>query len=153
MLVGESTVVSFEREANQVDALVSRGKVAISQAKDHSIEVRVKYGETVVTPVAGDYTSGKVVVAKQGVSVATKEGSLRVAGGGRVLDVPTGKEATLTKDSAGSTPGVKAVELHQTGTEAGSQGSFLGDPVEDSDCDRDDRSLGPHKPPKCTHTH
>src|SRR6202007_2985074 len=90
MLVGENTVVSFEREANQVDAVVSRGKVAISQAKDHSIEVRVKYGETVVRPVAGDYTSGKVVVAKQGVSVATKEGSLRMEGGGRVLDVPTG---------------------------------------------------------------
>jgi hypothetical protein len=151
MLLGENTVVSFERQANQVNALVSRGEVGISQPKDPAIQVRVKYGKTVVSPALGSYTSGKVVVTKQLVSVETTAGSLRLEGNGQVLDVPGGREAMLTKDSAQSAAGLKAVALHQTLGAAGSERSFMGEPPEDFDCDKDDRTLSPHKPPKCQH--
>jgi|GEM_PF-4863282 len=151
MMLRENTVVSFERQGNDVSAAVSLGEVAISQTKDHTLQVHVKLGKTSVTPGAGYYSSGKVVVTKQLTSVATKEGSLRLEGAGHVLDVPQGKVAMLTKDSAESAMGLHASALHETLPAAGFERSSFGSKPEDSDCDRDDRSISPHKPPKCVH--
>ena len=95
MALGRETEASFLRDASAVEVLLGHGDVAMYQASNRT-GMKVKAGEYEVTPATGYKTLGEVAMLNGVVTVTSKEGSLRVAGAGRTVDVAAGKSLTLT---------------------------------------------------------
>lgn len=99
MQFGRETEASFLRESNAVEVLLGHGDVAMYQA-DGRTGMAVKAGEYEIAPATGYKTLGEVAMLNGVVTVTSKQGSLKVAGAGRTMQVPTGKTVTLTTTTA-----------------------------------------------------
>lgn len=99
MAFGRETEASFLREANAVEVVLGHGNVSMYQA-DARTGLTVKAGEYEIAPAAGYKTLGEVAMLNGVVVVTSKQGSLKVAGAGRTLDVAQGKTVTLSTTTA-----------------------------------------------------
>ena len=105
MAFGRETEASFLREGNGVEVVLGRGDVSMYQA-DNRLGVAVKAGDYEVAPANGYKTLGEVAMLNGLVTVTSKQGTLKVAGAGRTLEVGEGKTVTL---------GTKVARAPQTG--------------------------------------
>src|SRR5579872_6099740 len=94
MAFGRDTEASFLRDTNAVEVLLGRGDVSMYQAENKS-GLRVKAGEYEITPATSYKTLGEVAMLNGLVTVTSKEGSLKVNGEGRAIEVAQGKTVTL----------------------------------------------------------
>jgi len=158
MAFGPETTASFQRDEHAVTVALSSGNVSLYHA-DGRVPLRVQAGAVTVEASPGYRALGEVAMADGAVVVTAKEGTLRVNDGLRTLEVPKGKTITVktkTAPTAGAR-GSPKVGGGRTGLKAGVLGAgaagviLAAEPSEDNDCDKDDRSPSPHKPPKCPH--
>lgn len=100
------TVASFERDSNQVTALLTGGNASVYQPTDDNVPLRLKVGNLSIVPVAGFRTLGEVAVTDQEVVVRTSEGLLRVEteGTGQMFQVPKGKEVKFVPKKTAAAP-------------------------------------------------
>jgi len=104
MALGRQTEASFMREANGVEVVLGRGDVSLFQA-DSRLGVAVRAGEYEVAPEGGFKTLGEVAMLNGVVTVTSKQGTLKVVGDGRTVEVAQGKTITLgTKSNRSATP-------------------------------------------------
>jgi hypothetical protein len=99
MAFGRETEASFLREANAVEVLLAHGNVSMYQA-DNRTGLAVKAGDYEIVPAAGYKTLGEVAMLNGVVTVTSKQGSLKVAGAGRTLQVAQGKTVSLNTTTA-----------------------------------------------------
>jgi len=95
MAFGRETEASFLREANAVEVVLGHGNVSMYQS-DSRTGLMVKAGDYEIAPAAGYKTLGEVAMLNGVVTVISKQGSLKVAGAGRTVDVAQGNSITLT---------------------------------------------------------
>jgi hypothetical protein len=105
MAFGRETEASFLRETDAVEVVLGHGDVSMYQA-DQRTGLKVKAGEYEVAPAGSYKTLGEVAMLNGVVTVTSKEGTLKVAGAGRTVEVAQGKTLTL---------GTKAARAPQTG--------------------------------------
>jgi hypothetical protein len=93
MVFGRHTVASFERESNEVTALLDRGSVSVYHAMDDLVALRLEVGNLSIMPAEGFGTLGDVAVTDEGVVIKTALGLLRVEaeGTGQAFEVPKGE--------------------------------------------------------------
>jgi hypothetical protein len=94
MVFGRDTVASFVRNTNEVTVLLGQGSVSVFHGAN-GMPVRMKMGDISVVPVSGFKTLGEVAMLNGAVVVTAKEGSLRVEGSGKVVNVAQGKTITV----------------------------------------------------------
>jgi hypothetical protein len=99
MAFGRDTEASFLRGSNGVEVLLGRGDVSMYQS-DGRLGVAVKAGEYEVKPATGYKTLGEVAMLNGLVTVTSKEGALKVEGGGQTIEVAQGKTITLGTKTA-----------------------------------------------------
>lgn len=99
MAFGRETEASFLRESNAVEVVLGHGDVSMYQA-DQRTGVKVKAGDYEVAPASGYKTLGEVAMLNGVVTVTSKEGTLKVAGAGRTVEVAQGKTLTLGTKTA-----------------------------------------------------
>jgi hypothetical protein len=99
MALGRETEASFLREANAVEVVLGHGNVSMYQA-DNRTGLSVKAGDYQIAPAAGYKTLGEVAMLNGVVTVTSKQGSLKVAGAGRTVEVAQGKTVTLNTTTA-----------------------------------------------------
>jgi len=99
MAFGRETEASFLRGSNGVEVLLGRGDVSMYQS-DGRLGVAVKAGDYEVKPATGYKTLGEVAMLNGLVTVTSKEGSLKVEGGGQTVEVAQGKTVTLGTKTA-----------------------------------------------------
>jgi hypothetical protein len=99
MAFGRDTEASFLRGSNGVEVLLGRGDVSMYQS-DGRLGVAVKAGEYEVKPATGYKTLGEVAMLNGLVTVTSKEGALKVEGGGQTIEVAQGKAITLGTKTA-----------------------------------------------------
>jgi hypothetical protein len=99
MAFGRETEASFLRESNEVEVVLGHGDVSMYQA-DQRTGVKVKAGDYEVSPAGNYKTLGEVAMLNGVVTVTSKEGSLKVAGAGRTVEVAQGKTVTLGSKTA-----------------------------------------------------
>ena len=105
MAFGRETEASFVRETNAVEVVLGQGDVSMYQA-DQRTGLKVKAGDYEVAPAGAYKTLGEVAMLNGVVTVTSKEGTLKVAGAGRTVEVAQGKTLTL---------GTKTARAPQTG--------------------------------------
>jgi len=105
MALGRETEASFVRETNAVEVVLGQGDVSMYQA-DQRTGLKVKAGDYEVAPAGAYKTLGEVAMLNGVVTVTSKEGTLKVAGAGRTVEVAQGKTLTL---------GTKTARAPQTG--------------------------------------
>jgi hypothetical protein len=105
MAFGRETEASFLRETGAVEVVLGHGDVSMYQA-DQRTGLKVKAGDYEVEPAGSFKTLGEVAMLNGVVTVTSKEGTLRVAGAGRTVEVAQGKTLTL---------GTKTARAPQTG--------------------------------------
>jgi hypothetical protein len=91
MVFGHDTVASFERQSNEITALLDRGNVSIYHPVDDSTAVSLKIGNLSIAPAPGFKTLGQIAMAGGTLVVSTSEGLMRVDGTGQRLEIPKGK--------------------------------------------------------------
>ncbi len=91
MVFGHDTVASFERQSNEVTALLNQGNVSLFHPIDDTTAVRLKIGNLSIAPAPGFKTLGQIAMAGNILVVTTSEGLLRVEGTGQTLEIPQGK--------------------------------------------------------------
>jgi hypothetical protein len=94
MAFGRETEASFLRGSSGVEVLLGRGDVSMYQS-DGRMGIAVKAGEYEVRPATGYKTLGEVAMLNGLVTVTSKEGALKVEGGGQTIEVAQGKTITL----------------------------------------------------------
>ena len=99
MAFGRETEASFLRESSAVQVLLGRGNVSMYQADGRS-GLTVKAGDYEVAPATGYKTLGEVAMLNGVVTVTSKQGTLKVAGAGRTVEVAQGKTVTLGTQTA-----------------------------------------------------
>jgi hypothetical protein len=99
MAFGRETEASFLRGTNGVEVLLGRGDVSMYQS-DGRLGVAVKAGDYEVKPATGYKTLGEVAMLNGLVTVTSKEGALKVQGGGQTIEVAQGKTVTLGTKTA-----------------------------------------------------
>jgi len=99
MAFGRETEASFLRETGAVEVVLGQGDVSMYQA-DARTGLKVKAGDYEVAPASGYKTLGEVAMLNGVVTVSSKEGTLRVAGAGRTVEVGQGKTLTLGTKTA-----------------------------------------------------
>lgn len=105
MAFGRETEASFLREADAVEVVLGHGDVSMYQA-DQRTGLKVKAGDYEVAAAGAYKTLGEVAMLNGVVTVTSKEGTLKVAGAGRTVEVAQGKTLTL---------GTKTARAPQTG--------------------------------------
>jgi hypothetical protein len=96
MVFGRETAATFLREADAVTVTLKAGNVTMYHPETGTA-VRVKIGELVIEPGKGYATEGEVAMLGGSVVVTAKEGTLRVAGGKRAMEVKKGQTMTIRK--------------------------------------------------------
>ena len=99
MALGRETEASFLRETNAVEVMLAHGNVSMYQA-DGRTGLAVKAGDYEIAPAGGYKTLGEVAMLNGVVTVTSKQGSLKVDGNGRTLQVAQGKSITLSTTTA-----------------------------------------------------
>lgn len=99
MAFGRETEASFLRGSSGVEVLLGRGDVSMYQS-DGRLGLAVKAGEYEVKAATGYKTLGEVAMLNGLVTVTSKEGALRVEGGGQTIEVAQGKTVTLGTKTA-----------------------------------------------------
>ena len=94
MAFGRETEASFLRGSSGVEVLLGHGDVSLYQS-DGRMGLAVKAGEYEVKPATGYKTLGEVAMLNGLVTVTSKEGTLKVEGGGQTIEVAQGKTVTL----------------------------------------------------------
>lgn len=100
MVFGRDTVASFDREADGISATLAKGSVSVYHSAADKSALRTKVGDGVVTPVSGFVTVGEIAMIGNNLVVSTKEGEMKLEGGGKSLIVPKGKSVTIVPKSA-----------------------------------------------------
>ena len=101
MVFGSESTVSFSRETDAVTAVLGQGNVSLFSL-DGGAGMRVKVGEVTIAPAKGFKTMGEVAMANGSITVATKEGLLRIEGDGQAVDVAKGKTIAVMPKAARS---------------------------------------------------
>jgi hypothetical protein len=126
MAFGRETEASFLRGSSGVEVLLGRGDVSMYQS-DGRMGLAVKAGEYQVRPATGYKTLGEVAMLNGLVTVTSKEGPLKVEGGGQTIEVAQGKTVTLgTKTARAPVPqtgGSQNLGGGSTALEAGALGA------------------------------
>jgi len=104
MVLGRETLASFDRATDQVTVLLTKGSVSMYHPAD-GVALRVKVGQVSILSGNGFKTQGDVAMVNGIVVVTAKEGSLRVEGIGRALEVKKGKTVTITQNAGGAPSG------------------------------------------------
>jgi len=105
VVFGHDTVASLLGDSNAVTVLLSQGNVSVFQDVT-GMPVRMKIGDLSVAPVSGFKTLGEVAMLNGAVVVTTSEGTLRVEGNGKTVNVAKGKTITVVpKTNAPPSPG------------------------------------------------
>lgn len=99
MAFGRDTEASFLRDTNAVQVLLGRGDVSMYQAENRT-GLLVKAGDYEIAPATAYKTLGEVAMLNGLVTVTSKEGSLKVKGEGRAIEVAQGKTVTLGTKTA-----------------------------------------------------
>jgi len=124
MMFGRDTVASFLRESNEVTVLLDQGSVSLFHDANGA-PVRMKVGSVSVVPAAGIKTLGEVATLNGAVVVTAKEGTLRVEGNGKVVNVVKGKtitvvpRATAPQGGGGGMSGATILEIVAAGAAGG----------------------------------
>ncbi len=156
MEFGRETTATFQQDEGAVTVVLSAGNVSLYHA-DNRVGLRVQAGSVTVEPARGYKTLGDVAMVNGAVVVTAKDGALRVNDGGRTVEVAKGKTITVRPKGARARQagGSQKLGAGSMGLKAGALGGgavaaiFAAEPIEDNDCDKDDRSPSPHKPPTC----
>jgi hypothetical protein len=93
MVFGKNSVVSFERQTNEVTALLSGGNVSVYHPADDSVAVRLRTGNLSIEPGKGFKTLGEVAMVGDSLTVKATEGLLRIDGAGDPLELRKGQSA------------------------------------------------------------
>ena len=99
MAFGRDTEASFLRDTDAVEVLLGRGDVSMYQAENRT-GLLVKAGDYEIAPATAYKTLGEVAMLNGLVTVTSKEGSLKVKGEGRAIEVAQGKTVTLGTKAA-----------------------------------------------------
>ncbi|HEV2493359.1 MAG TPA: hypothetical protein VG204_09860 [Terriglobia bacterium] len=92
MVFGHDTAASFERQSNEVSALLSHGNVSVYHPVDDVTALNLKVGNLSIVMAPGFKTLGEVAMAGTTLVVATKDGLMRVnSTSGQTVEVPKGK--------------------------------------------------------------
>jgi hypothetical protein len=103
MAFGRETEASFLRESNTVEVLLGRGNVSMYAAQSGT-DLKVKAGDYEVAAAGGFKTLGEVAMLNGVVTVTSKQGTLKVAGAGRTVEVAQGKTVTLGTSATARAP-------------------------------------------------
>lgn len=101
MVFGRETAATFERGTDEVTVTLGQGNVA-TYHPENGIPFRVKAGEVTVVAAKGFKSLGEVAMINGTVVVTAKEGTLKVEGPGRSLELTRGKTIAITARVAGS---------------------------------------------------
>jgi hypothetical protein len=118
MVFGKETLATFERGTDEVTVTLGQGNVATYHPAD-GIPFRIKTGEVTVLAGKGFKSLGEVAMINGTVVVTAKEGTLKVEGPGRSMELTKGKTIAITSKTAGSPA------QGQGGTAAGAASSHL----------------------------
>jgi hypothetical protein len=98
--LGKDTIVSFQTESRGVTTVVDHGTLDfLHPAKVDSV-MRMQIADVYVVPGKGFETLGAIAMAGDTLVVMARQGSLRVEGGGRSVEVGEGKMITLHSQPA-----------------------------------------------------
>jgi len=126
MAFGRETEASFLRGSSGVEVLLGHGDVSMYQS-DGRMGLAVKAGEYEVRPATGYKTLGEVAMLNGLVTVTSKQGTMKVAGGGQTIEVAQGKTVTLGVKTARAplpqTGGSQSLGGGSTYLEAGALGA------------------------------
>jgi hypothetical protein len=100
MTFGKNTTASFQKESSGVTAVLDHGIVNFYHPGDANLPVRLQTADVLVVPGSGFDTLADIAMTADTLIVMTREGSLRVEGGGRSVEVPKGKMITLHSQPA-----------------------------------------------------
>jgi len=107
MVFGRDTVASFERGPEGVTVVLGGGSVSMYHP-EQGVGLRVKVGDLSVTPGKGFKTLGEVAMINGSLIVTAKEGTLRVEGTGRTMELTKGKTIAIMPTAAGAPQGKAA---------------------------------------------
>ncbi len=129
LVLGRETEASFLRGAKELEVLLEHGSVSMYHP-GYSDPFRVRVGTWSVKALDGFKTMGDVALLNGMVVVRTKEGALKVEGGGRALDLRQGQTITLPLKTARSPQGAPSAGAgappKQAGTSSLSQWVSVG---------------------------
>jgi hypothetical protein len=92
MVFGHDTMASFERQSNEVSALLGHGNVSVFHPVDDATALKLRVGNLSITPAPGFKTLGAVAMVGTTLVVTTNEGLMHInSTSGRTVDVPKGK--------------------------------------------------------------
>ncbi|HEV2493840.1 MAG TPA: hypothetical protein VG204_12310 [Terriglobia bacterium] len=94
LVFGRETEASFLRDSSNVTVLLGQGNVSVFDP-DSSAGLQVKASDLSIVPAKGFKTLGEVAMSNGAVTVAVKEGSLRVEGNGAPVEVTKGQVITI----------------------------------------------------------
>jgi hypothetical protein len=96
MVFGHDTAASFERQSNEVSALLGHGNVSLYHPLDDPTVLNLRVGNLSIAPAPGFKTLGEVAMVGTTLVVTTNEGLMHInSTGGQTLDVPKGKTVKL----------------------------------------------------------
>jgi len=101
MVFGQETVATFERGKDDVTVTLGQGNVSTYHPAD-GLPFRVKVGDVSVVAAKGFKSLGEVAMINGTVVVTSKEGTLKVEGPGRSMELTKGKTIAITPKTAGS---------------------------------------------------
>ncbi|HEV2352395.1 MAG TPA: hypothetical protein VG028_21375 [Terriglobia bacterium] len=118
MVFGQETVASFERGTDEVTVTLGQGSVATYHPAD-GVPFRVKAGEVSVLAGKGYKSLGEVAMINGIVVVTAKDGTLKVEGPNRSMDLTKGQTIAITPKTArspapGQAAGAGAAASHMT---------------------------------------
>jgi hypothetical protein len=101
MVFGRETEATFERGTDEVTVTLGQGNVATYHPAD-GIPFRVKVGEVSVFAAKGFKSLGEVAMINGTVVVTAKDGTLKVEGPGRSMELTKGKTIAIVPKAAGA---------------------------------------------------
>ena len=93
--LGKQTLVWFQKESRGVTTVVEQGTVDFLHPARKDSGMRLQMADVEVVPGKGFETLGEIAMSGDTLVVMTREGSLRVEGGGKSVEVGQGKMITL----------------------------------------------------------
>jgi len=99
LVFGRETEASFLRDGGNVTVMLGQGNVSVFDP-DSSAGLQVKANDLSIVPTKGFKTLGEVAMSNGAVTVAVKEGSLRVEGNGAPVEVTRGQVITIHPKTA-----------------------------------------------------
>ena len=104
--LGRNTEATFEGKQNDRMTLLSYGGLSFHRPKE-GVEFRLRAGNISIVPISGLDTRAEVEMSGKSLVVASREGSVRVEGNGRIVEVAKGKAIKFFPETY-QTPGQAA---------------------------------------------